>query len=142
MVKSDQIQEKFVSPEPIVRLVKWFPDSYRNTIAVARTCYSSKGIVLDENVTDKGDKLAESIYRAGHHTTLQHAHYQFTLDRVSRHCIWSFLHSHPFYNSEQVSQRYVEVQPGNTAIPPLRGRRAEFVSEDGGVSDGAVSFFM
>ena len=125
MVKSDQIQEKFVSPEPIVRLVKWFPDSYRNTIAVARTCYSSKGIVLDENVTDKGDKLAESIYRAGHHTTLQHAHYQFTLDRVSRHCIWSFLHSHPFYNSEQVSQRYVEVQPGNTAIPPLRGAALE-----------------
>mgnify|MGYP006171794697 CR=1 FL=1 len=33
--------------------------------------------------------------------------------------VWSFLHSYPFYNSEQVSQRYVEVKPGNYAVPPM-----------------------
>ena len=33
--------------------------------------------------------------------------------------VWSFLHSHPFYNSEQVSQRYVKVKPGNWTIPNL-----------------------
>src|SRR5690349_21422944 len=27
--------------------------------------------------------------------------------------------SHPFYNSEQVSQRYVEVKAGAYAVPPL-----------------------
>ena len=32
----------------------------------------------------------------------------FILDNVSRLAIWSFFHAHPFYNSEQVSQRYVD----------------------------------
>ena len=65
--------------------------------------------------------LARSLYQAGHHTTLQHAQFQFSLANVSRHFIWAFLHSHPFYNSEQVSQRYVEVKPGRVAVPPLEG---------------------
>src|SRR6185436_17965411 len=42
-------------------------------------------------------------------------------NNVSRQFLWSFLHSHPFYNSEQVSQRYVEVKPGNYVVPPLAG---------------------
>ena len=56
---------------------------------------------------------------AGHLTTRQHAHFVFVLSGVSRQFIWSFLHSHPFYNSEQVSQRYVEVRPGNVVMPSL-----------------------
>ncbi|MBI5180096.1 MAG: FAD-dependent thymidylate synthase, partial [Nitrospirae bacterium] len=67
-------------------------------------------------------KLAKSIYKAGHHTTLQHAHFQFAISNVSRQFVWSFLHSHPFYNSEQVSQRYVAIRPGNFLIPPLKGK--------------------
>jgi len=71
------------------------------------------------------DRIAQSAYLAGHHTTLQHAHLQFAIQNVSRHFIWTFLHSHPFYNSEQVSQRYVRVAPEGIAVPPLRaeGRR-------------------
>lgn len=111
----------FLSPEPVVRLEKKFSSAYRNFLATARTCYSSKGIISDEQIDEKWDFLAKSLYKAGHHTTLQHAHFQFSLDRVSRHFVWSFLHSHPFYNSEQVSQRYVEVKPGNAAVPPLEG---------------------
>src|SRR6266545_1850306 len=63
--------------------------------------------------------FAKSIYDAGHHTTFQHAHFQFAIENVSRQFLWSFLHSHPFYNSEQVSQRYVEVKGGNYAVPPM-----------------------
>jgi thymidylate synthase ThyX len=63
------------------------------------------------------DRLAASTLKAGHLTTRQHVQFVFVLDRVSRHFVWSFLHSHPFYNSEQVSQRYVEVKPGNFYIP-------------------------
>lgn len=112
---------RLLSPEPVVRLVKRFEGAYPNFLAAARTCYSSKGIIEEDDIGDRWDFLAHSIYKAGHHTTLQHAHFQFTLDRVSRHFIWSFLHSHPFYNSEQVSQRYVEVKPDNAAVPPLEG---------------------
>lgn len=115
----------FRSPAPRVTLVNIFVRPYENAVAAARTCYSSRGIVRPEEVAEKPalrDRIARSIYEAGHHTTLQHAHVQFALENVSRHFIWSFLHSHPFYNSEQVSQRYVRVSLDQVAVPPLTGR--------------------
>lgn len=118
--------DKPLSPEPIVKVVKYFPNPFKNVIATARTCYSSKGLIKDEEIDiNRYIKLAKSIYDAGHHTTFQHAYFQFTIENVSRQFIWSFLHSHPFYNSEQVSQRYVEVKPGNYFIPPLKGEALE-----------------
>ncbi|MFH2003524.1 MAG: FAD-dependent thymidylate synthase, partial [Bacteroidota bacterium] len=116
---------KFISPEPVVKLVKAFSTPFRNAVATAKTCYSGKGIITDEQINEtleplsRDMQIAKSIYEAGHHTTFQHAHFQFRLENVSRQFVWSFLHSHPFYNSEQVSQRYVEVKAGNYAIPPL-----------------------
>ena len=123
-----------LSGPPLVRLENAFARPYENAVAAARTCYSSKGVLRVADVSgdglpedqrqkrvDQRDRIAHSTYQAGHHTTLQHAHFQFIVDRVSRHCLWSFLHSHPFYNSEQVSQRYVAVKPGHYAIPPLEG---------------------
>lgn len=115
----------FHSPPPKVTLVNAFTRPYDNAVATARTCYSARGVVWPEEVAQKPqmrDRIARSIYQAGHHTTLQHAHLQFALENVSRHFIWSFLHSHPFYNSEQVSQRYVRVAPEQMIIPPLRGQ--------------------
>ncbi|MGH2544064.1 MAG: FAD-dependent thymidylate synthase, partial [Ardenticatenaceae bacterium] len=53
------------------------------------------------------------------HTTLQHAHLQFALANISRQFIWSFLHAHPFYNSEQVSQRYVRTDTEGVFVPLL-----------------------
>ena len=127
---------RFLSPEPEVRIAQAFQRSFDNMVATARTCYSPSGIIHEDDVAGveslppearerkrkRRDQLARDLYEAGHHTTLQHAHFQFTLNNVSRQFIWSFLHSHPFYNSEQVSQRYVEVKPGNCAVPPLSGQ--------------------
>ncbi|MFO0983681.1 MAG: FAD-dependent thymidylate synthase [Planctomycetota bacterium] len=127
------------SPDPEVVLENAFQRPFENAVATARTCYSSKGIVHADEVSGeelpteaeraerrrKRDDLALSIYRAGHHTTLQHCQFQFAISGVSRQFIWSFLHAHPFYNSEQVSQRYVKVKPGSYAIPPLTGRARE-----------------
>ncbi len=109
----------FRSAEPVVILEKAFAQPFKNFVATAKTCYSGAGIIRDETLAPGYDALAQSIYDAGHHTTLQHAHFQFTLANVSRQFIWSFLHSHPFYNSEQVSQRYVSVKPDRFIIPSL-----------------------
>ncbi len=112
----------FTSPSPRVRLVHAFERPFENVVATARTCYSAKGIVTEDQASakpERRDALARSIYGAGHHTTFQHAHFQFALENVSRQFLWTFLHSHPFYNSEQVSQRYVEVKAGNYAVPPM-----------------------
>jgi thymidylate synthase ThyX len=113
----------FRSPAPVVELHAAFPRPLDNALATARTCYSRRIVDEEEVARDpaKRDDLARSIYAAGHHTTLQHAHFQFALANVSRQLVWSLLHSHPFYNSEQVSQRYVEVREGGFAVPPLEG---------------------
>lgn len=115
-------ESPFASPAPVVQLVNAFRRPFENAVATARTCYSGKGIITEEDVAknpEQRDRIARSTYEAGHHTTLQHAHFQFALSNVSRQFLWSFLHAHPFYNSEQVSQRYVEVKPMTTAIPRL-----------------------
>ena len=112
----------FVSPAPDVQLVNTFVHPFDNAVATARTCYSGKGIITAAEVAaapEQRDRIALSTYAAGHHTILQHAHVQFAMSNVSRQFLWSFLHAHPFYNSEQVSQRFVEVKPGLTAIPRL-----------------------
>ncbi|UCD37568.1 MAG: FAD-dependent thymidylate synthase [Fidelibacterota bacterium] len=108
---------------PQVVLTKAFTTPFKNVVAAARTCYSSKGIIQDQQIDlEEGSRdreIAGSIYQAGHHTTFQHAQFQFALSGVSRHFIWSFLHSHPFYNSEQVSQRYVRLSKDSCYLPPL-----------------------
>ncbi len=119
-----------LEPEPGVVLLGAFPRPYDTVVAAARTCYSP-GIVeppdvdRDDRARAVRDRIYDSIYEAGHHTTLQHPTFLFTLERVSRQFVWSFLHAHPFYNSEQVSQRYVEVRRENFATPPLEGRARE-----------------
>ncbi|PYU68477.1 MAG: thymidylate synthase, partial [Acidobacteria bacterium] len=41
------------------------------------------------------------------------------LENVSRQFVWSFLHAHPFYNSEQQSQRYVRLDRAQAYVPPM-----------------------
>ncbi len=118
----------FASPPPKVTLVNAFDRPYDNAVAAARTCYSSRVVSADDVARDEKaralrDRIARETYAAGHHTTLQHATFQFTLENVSRQLVWSLLHAHPFYNSEQVSQRYVEVAPGNLLVPRLPERQ-------------------
>jgi thymidylate synthase ThyX len=147
----------FRSGMPVVRLENSFERPYENAVATARTCYSSSGVLRVGDVSGDGlpeekkrkkieqrDRIAASVYQAGHHTTLQHAHFQFTIDQVSRQCLWSFLHSHPFYNSEQVSQRYVAVKPGHYAIPPVDEGKggAAALEEYRRICDGLVADYQ
>jgi flavin-dependent thymidylate synthase len=126
------------APEPSVRLVNSFSQPYDNAVAAARTCYSPT-VVMPEDVgrDARRDAIAASVYKAGHHTVLQHSTFQFVLENVSRQFIWSFLHSHPHYNSEQVSQRYVTVSPERIAVPPLAGRAREIFLESTSRAMGA-----
>lgn len=114
-----------------VELVGTIQNPYELSVASARTCYSGRGVIYpqdiskDEKAIALRDKIASSTLEAGHLTTRQHAHFVFALSGVSRQFIWTFLHSHPFYNSEQVSQRYVKVKPSSFVVPPLseKGRQ-------------------
>lgn len=104
---------------PRVRLLRSFEHPFASVVEAARTCYAAKGVVEGAEVGERGEALARDLYRAGHHTTFQHAYFQFAIEGVSRQAIWSLLHAHPFYNSEQVSQRYVAVAPEACLLPRL-----------------------
>jgi len=104
---------------PRVTLRNAFQHPFDSAIAAARTCYSSHLISHDE-ITDKQRlNIGAATFYSGHHTVYQHAHFEFGLENVSRQFVWSFLHAHPFYNSEQQSQRYVRLDRAQAYIPPV-----------------------
>ncbi|MGB7846663.1 MAG: FAD-dependent thymidylate synthase, partial [Candidatus Acidiferrum sp.] len=104
---------------PRVTLRNAFSHPFDSAIAAARTCYSSRLINPDE-ITDKQRlNIGAATFYSGHHTVYQHAHFEFGLENVSRQFVWSFLHAHPFYNSEQQSQRYVRMERAQAYVPPV-----------------------
>jgi thymidylate synthase ThyX len=103
---------------PRVTLRSSFAHPFDSAIAAARTCYAPK-LIGPEEITDKQRlNIGAGTFYSGHHTVYQHAHFEFGLENVSRQFVWSFLHAHPFYNSEQQSQRYVCLDRAHAYVPP------------------------
>ena len=94
---------------------------YDGAIAAARTCYSPRVINTNEITDKQRDSIGSLTFDAGHHTVYQHANFEFGLENISRQFVWTFLHSYPFYNSEQSSQRYVKLKEPRAFVPPLTG---------------------
>jgi thymidylate synthase ThyX len=110
-----------VTGAPEVTLRNAPADAFDGAIAAARTCYSPRVIAPAEITEKQRASIGRLTYEGGHHTVYQHAHFEFGLSNVSRQVVWSFLHSHPFYNSEQQSQRYVALHEPRAFVPPLAG---------------------
>ena len=112
----DRVQ--FEAAAPRVTLRNHFAHPYDSAMAAARTCYAPR-LIGAEEITDKQRlQIGASTFYGGHHTVFQHAHFEFGLENVSRQFVWSFLHAHPFYNSEQQSQRYVRLTHASAYLPP------------------------
>ena len=95
--------------------------AFDGAIAAARTCYSPRVIATHEVTDRQRDTIGSLTFDAGHHTVYQHAHFEFGLENISRQFVWSVLHSYPFYNSEQSSQRYVKLKEPRAFVPPVEG---------------------
>ena len=92
-----------------IRIINANRDAFNTALAAARTCYSGKNILPDDCINFKSGKdLLLNIFKAGHHTVFQHTTFTLHISNVSRHIVWRLLHSHQHYNSEQISQRYVD----------------------------------
>jgi thymidylate synthase ThyX len=104
---------------PRVTLRNAFLHPFDSAIAAARTCYSSHLINHDEITEKQRLNIGAATFYSGHHTVYQHAHFEFGLENVSRQFVWAFLHAHPFYNSEQQSQRYVRLDRAQAYVPPV-----------------------
>src|SRR5258708_31215995 len=112
----DSVQ--FEAAAPRVTLRNHFAHPYDSALPAARTCYAPR-LIGPEEITDKQRlQIGASTFYSGHHTVYQHAHFEFGLENVSRQFVWSFLHAHPFYNSEQQSQRYVRLDHALAYLPP------------------------
>lgn len=114
----------FISPPPRVSVVEGPSKVVALAYAAARTCYSEELVFPNVFPEDRSSgkamvSLAQSTYQAGHHTLWQHPNFVFALQGVSRLLVWSLLHSFPYYNTSQQSQRYVRVNPEAVVIPPL-----------------------
>ena len=102
---------------PRVTLRNTFAHPFDSAIAAARTCYAPR-LIGPEEITDKQRvNIGAATFYSGHHTVYQHAHFEFGLENISRQLVWSFLHAHPFYNSEQQSQRYVRLDRAQAYVP-------------------------
>ncbi len=106
---------------PRVTLRNSFAHPFDSAMAAARTCYSPRLIDPSEVTEKQRVMIGSGTYFGGHHTVYQHAHFEFGLENVSRQFVWSFLHAHPFYNSEQQSQRYVRLDRAQAFVPPESG---------------------
>src|SRR6266571_2425768 len=119
MFQSGDPSELVASAPPRITLRNAFAHPFDSAIAAARTCYSSH-LIGPEEVTDKQRlNIGAATFFSGHHTVYQHAHFEFGLENISRQFVWSFLHAHPFYNSEQQSQRYVRMDRTQAYVPPV-----------------------
>jgi thymidylate synthase ThyX len=106
---------------PLVTLRTAPTTPFDGAIAAARTCYSPRVIGVAEVTEVQRSSIGALTFDAGHHTVYQHANFEFGLENVSRQLVWTFLHSYPFYNSEQSSQRYVKLKEPRAFVPPLGG---------------------
>ncbi len=117
---------------PLVTLRQAAARPYDAAVAAARTCYAPRVVAADEVTPGQRESIGPLTFEAGHHTVWQHAHFEFGLENVSRQMVWSFLHSHPFYNSEQSSQRFVRLDEIRAHVP------AGLSDEARGVYESAV----
>ena len=124
------MSEVLVSGPPVVTLRQAPPRPYDSAIAAARTCYSPRVIGSEEITPSQRESIGPLTFEAGHHTVYQHAHFEFGLENVSRQFVWSFLHAHPFYNSEQSSQRFVRLDQVRAYLPEGLSPAAHGVYEE------------
>ncbi|HKC12072.1 MAG TPA: FAD-dependent thymidylate synthase, partial [Vicinamibacteria bacterium] len=124
------MDETLLTGPPLVTLRNASARPYDGAVAAARTCYSPRVVGVDEITPAQRESIGPLTFAAGHHTVYQHAHFEFGLENVSRQFVWSFLHSHPFYNSEQSSQRFVRLDEVRAFVPGGLGAEAARVYQE------------
>jgi thymidylate synthase ThyX len=122
--------------EPRVTLRNASAHPLDSAIAAARTCYSPRLIGAEEITEKQRVNIGAATFYGGHHTVYQHAHFEFGLENISRQFVWSFLHAHPFYNSEQQSQRYVRLDRAQAYVPP---RGPQFGPDERAIYERAIA---
>ncbi len=116
---------------PIVNLISMPENPLKTIYTACRTCYSAEYPVnIWEADTDEEKmlKLVKKVLTSGHHSTIEHCQYVFTISGVSRACTHQLVR-HRHMSFSQKSQRYVTEKGQFEYITPDTIKKAGFEAE-------------
>lgn len=116
---------------PIVNLISYPENPLKVIYLACRTCYSADypiNIWEAEADEEKMLKLVKKVLSSGHHSTIEHCHYVFTISGVSRACTHQLVR-HRLMSFSQKSQRYVTEKGQFEYITPKTIQKAGMEAE-------------
>lgn len=116
---------------PIVNLITKPENPLKTIYTACRTCYSADypiNIWEADADEEKMLKLIKKVLASGHHSTIEHCHYVFTISGVSRACTHQFVR-HRLMSFSQKSQRYVTEKGQFEYITPNTIKKAGLEAE-------------
>jgi len=87
--------------------------------AAAQSCYSEKGAseLFEKTTDEKAKKMIKKVVGMGHLSVVEHAHFTFSVEGVSR-ALTHQLVRHRIASYSQQSQRYVAMDKAEYVLPP------------------------
>ncbi len=87
--------------------------------AAAQSCYSDKGAseLFEKTTDEKAKKMIKKVVGMGHLSVVEHAHFTFSVEGVSR-ALTHQLVRHRIASYSQQSQRYVSMDKAEYVLPP------------------------
>jgi thymidylate synthase (FAD) len=109
-----------------VTLINHTKNPDRICAAAAQSCYSEKGATeLFETTSDeRAGKMIEKVVGMGHLSVVEHAHFTFSVEGVSRSLTHQLVR-HRIASYSQQSQRYVSMDKAEYVVPPSLSKDPE-----------------
>jgi thymidylate synthase (FAD) len=87
--------------------------------AAAQSCYSDKGAseLFETTKDEKAKKMIKKVVGMGHLSVVEHAHFTFSIEGVSRSLTHQLVR-HRIASYSQQSQRYVSMDKAEYVLPP------------------------
>lgn len=94
--------------------------------AAAQSCYSDKGAseLFETTKDEKAKKMIKKVVGMGHLSVVEHAHFTFSVEGVSRSLTHQLVR-HRIASYSQQSQRYVSMDKAEYVLPPSVSRDPE-----------------
>jgi len=104
---------------PSAQVLSHSPDPERTVALAARLCYSARGVAdLARDLSDEEvGSLLDKLRSMGHFSALEHAHFVFGVEGISRACSHQLVR-HRIASYSQQSQRYVTLREVRAVVPP------------------------
>lgn len=116
---------------PIVNLITMPENPLKTIYTACRTCYSADypvNIWENDAAPEKMLSLVKKVLASGHHSTIEHCQYVFTISGVSRACTHQLVR-HRHMSFSQKSQRYVTEKGQFEYITPNTIKKAGLETE-------------